>query len=363
MLMILAVFSIFFGFITKDMFIGLGSGFFSDNALFIHPSHEIMLDTEFAVPTLFKLLPLMFTISLSVIAIVLSEYFSTILIYFKLSRLGYNIFSFFNQRFLIELFYNRYITGIILKLGGQTTKVIDKGSVEYLGPYGLEKGLWNISSYIARLNTGVITSYALYILIGLIAYLLFNSYMNSSIIILALCVSLSLVSFRSSVYTNTVYRSSSVLGGVHYAVSTLIYYLGISVISCDSPKAWGIYFQDIASLEAEKPIFDNNIMYYIVIMSVLLLGFLVFLSTKNSPSSKKSLELETPSDTPPRCNHNIVDRRHLGPADYGVFMYVRCSGHKPVIRYPADRHRGTLCMACNSKVFCSDNRCICRNTD
>jgi len=207
-LMILAVFSIFFGFITKDMFIGLGSGFFSDNALFIHPSHEIMLDTEFGVPTLFKLLPLLFTISLSVIAIVLSEYLSTILIYFKLSRVGYNLFSFFNQRFLIELFYNRYITGIILKLGGQTTKVIDKGSVEYLGPYGLEKGLLNISNNIARLNTGVITSYALYILIGLIIYLLFNSYINNSIIILALSVSLSLVSFRSSVYSNTVYTSA-----------------------------------------------------------------------------------------------------------------------------------------------------------
>ena len=192
-LMILAVFSIFFGFITKDMFIGLGSGFFSDNALFIHPSHEIMLDTEFGVPTLFKLLPLIFTISLSVIAIVLSEYLSTILIYFKLSRVGYNIFSFFNQRFLIELFYNRYITGIVLKLGGQTTKVIDKGSVEYLGPYGLEKGLLNISSNIAKLNTGVITSYALYILIGLIFYLLFNSYINNSIITLALLISLSLV--------------------------------------------------------------------------------------------------------------------------------------------------------------------------
>jgi len=197
-LMILAVFSIFFGFITKDMFIGLGSGFFADNALFIHPSHEIMLDTEFGVPTLFKLLPLIFTISLSVIAIVLSEYLSTILIYFKLSRVGYNIFSFFNQRFLIELFYNRYITGIVLKLGGQTTKVIDKGSVEYLGPYGLEKGLLNISYNISRLNTGVITSYALYIMIGLIFYLLFNSYINNTIITLALLISLSLALSQNS---------------------------------------------------------------------------------------------------------------------------------------------------------------------
>src|SRR6266498_3265894 len=197
-LMILAVFSIFFGFITKDMFIGLGSAFFSDNALFIHPSHEIMLDTEFGVPTLFKLLPLIFTILLSVISIVLSEYLSTILIYFKLSRVGYNIFSFFNQRFLIELFYNRFITGIVLKLGGQTTKVIDKGSIEYLGPYGLEKGLLNISSNIAKLNTGVITSYALYILVGLIFYMLFNSYFNNAILIITLFIVLSLVLFDSN---------------------------------------------------------------------------------------------------------------------------------------------------------------------
>ena len=55
----------------------------------------------------------------------------------------FNVFSFFNQRLLIELFYNRYITGIILRLGSQTTKVLDKGSVVLLGPFGLEKGLLN----------------------------------------------------------------------------------------------------------------------------------------------------------------------------------------------------------------------------
>jgi NADH-ubiquinone oxidoreductase chain 5 len=82
-LIILAVFSIFFGYITKDIFIGLGSGFFADNSLFIHPTHEIMLDTEFAVPTLFKLLPLIFTISLSAFAIIMSEFIPKVLISFK----------------------------------------------------------------------------------------------------------------------------------------------------------------------------------------------------------------------------------------------------------------------------------------
>ena len=170
-LIILAVFSIFFGYLTKDIFLGLGSGFFSDNGLFIHPLHEIMLDTEFAVPVLFKLLPFFFTISLSLLSIVFTEFYPRLVIKFKLSNIGYNIFSFFNQRFLIELFYNKYISGVILNLGGQTTKVMDKGSIELFGPYGLEKRLTNLSKSIGSLSTGVVTSYALYILIGLIFYI------------------------------------------------------------------------------------------------------------------------------------------------------------------------------------------------
>ena len=67
---------------------------------------------------------------------------------------------------------DRYITDLILKLGGQTTKVLDKGSVELIGPFGLEKGLVSLSRNIASLDTGIITSYALYILVGLIFYIL-----------------------------------------------------------------------------------------------------------------------------------------------------------------------------------------------
>jgi NADH-ubiquinone oxidoreductase chain 5 len=170
-LVILAIFSIFFGYITKDIFIGLGSNFFIDNSLFIHPNHEIMMDTEFAVPTLFKLLPFIFTIFFSIIAIIMSEFIPETIIGFKSSRIGYNIFGFFNQRFLVELYYNKYITELVLKLGGQTTKTLDKGSIELLGPYGLEKGLIKLSKFITNLSSGMITSYALYILIGLVVYI------------------------------------------------------------------------------------------------------------------------------------------------------------------------------------------------
>ena len=256
-LIILAIFSIFFGFITKDVFIGLGSGFFADNALFIHPCHEIMLDTEFGVLTIFKLLPLVFTILLSTTSILLSEYLPTLLIYFKLSRVGYNIFSFLSQRFLIELFYNKFVTNFILKLGGQTTKIIDKGSIEFLGPYGLEKGLLNISNNIAKLSTGNLITYGLYIAVGLMVYLLISVYCYNEKIILMFYTSFStfLYSFIYSLKGPTwnEYSSSklklkvSVLGLYYTPKSHVftslpiffffkkIYNFDCNIISCDAP--------------------------------------------------------------------------------------------------------------------------------
>jgi NADH-ubiquinone oxidoreductase chain 5 len=198
-LIVLAIFSIFFGYITKDIFIGLATNFYTDNSLFIQPCHEIMLDTEFAVATIFKLLPFFFTFSLSIVSLILSEFLSKTLINFKFTKWGYNIFSFFNQRFLIELFYNKYITEAILKLGGQTSNIIDKGSVELLGPFGLEKGLVNLSSNIGKLSTGVITTYALYILVGLIFYisLLYFSFNDNNLLLLIFFALFSIINNRA----------------------------------------------------------------------------------------------------------------------------------------------------------------------
>lgn len=137
----------------------------------MHPLHEIILDTEFGVPVLFKLLPLIFTITLTTLSILILEIYRKLIIFGLFTTAGNNIFNFFNQRFYIELFYNKYITEIVLKLGGQTTKVLDKGSVELIGPYGLEKGLIKMSTDIGQLSTGIVTSYALYILAGLVGML------------------------------------------------------------------------------------------------------------------------------------------------------------------------------------------------
>jgi len=204
-LVVLAIFSIYFGYITRDIFIGLGSGFFVDNSIFIHPVHEIMIDTEFGVPTIFKLIPFILTVSFSALAIIYSEFMPNIISNFKLSNLGYYIYGFFNQRFLVEFFYNKYIVNSVLEIGGQTTKVLDKGSIESIGPYGFGVILTKASKIISSLSNGVVTNYALYILIGICFYLsiftfvqvvddVVNSITIASLVILMLHKDRSLIS-------------------------------------------------------------------------------------------------------------------------------------------------------------------------
>jgi NADH-ubiquinone oxidoreductase chain 5 len=100
------------------------------------------------------------------------------------------------------LFYNKYIVGGILTLGGQTTKILDKGSIELIGPFGLEKGLLILSKNIASLETGVITTYALYILTGLILYILiyYLAVIDESLFILILFALLSVINTNSGLF-------------------------------------------------------------------------------------------------------------------------------------------------------------------
>jgi len=47
-------------------------------------------------------------------------------------------------------------------------KQIDRGAIELLGPYGLAKTFTETGTNIAKLDTGIITTYSLYITIGLL---------------------------------------------------------------------------------------------------------------------------------------------------------------------------------------------------
>jgi NADH-ubiquinone oxidoreductase chain 5 len=59
--LILSLFSVFFGYVFKDLFTGAGSDFLSFS-LFIHPEHLILIEAE-SVDLFYKLLPAIISIS------------------------------------------------------------------------------------------------------------------------------------------------------------------------------------------------------------------------------------------------------------------------------------------------------------
>lgn len=86
------------------------------------------------------------------------------------------------------MFYNTYIADLILKLGGQTTKVLDKGSIELIGPFGLEKGLTFLSNTTKKLESGNVSNYALHILATLVIYIIVPAVVSNLLIIMLLAL-------------------------------------------------------------------------------------------------------------------------------------------------------------------------------
>jgi NADH-ubiquinone oxidoreductase chain 5 len=181
-LVILAIFSIFFGFITKDIFIGLGSDFFVDNSLFIHPIHEIMIDTEFAVPRIIKLIPFIFTVSFIIIAFNISELLPKLVINFKLKRLGYNIYGFFNQRALYEYLCITILVQKILYIGKKFIIYIDQGFLEPLGFIG--KLIYKLSLDIAKFSTKSLIFYSLSFLASFVMYMFTLSFTTYPLVVM-----------------------------------------------------------------------------------------------------------------------------------------------------------------------------------
>lgn len=171
-LIILALMSIFFGYIAKDSFVGMGSDILA-TSLFVHPSHITLVEAEFGLPVFYKLLPAIGTMTSASLSLLIYHYLSSVTIDLALSHFGKQLYAFFNAKWFFDSIINYYIIDKTLKTGNITAKILDRGVIELIGPFGLTKTLYKGSEYIAKLDTGVITQYALYIIIGLISITLF----------------------------------------------------------------------------------------------------------------------------------------------------------------------------------------------
>ena len=224
-LLILAIFSIFFGFLFSDLFVGLGTDFWA-NSVFTHPNNISLVEAEFSLNPIIKLLPAILSFSGAALAIYLYHIQPIFLInlkfnwnrngnenayaynnsnslapftnrryknslsglsfdpltgdkrvnsrninYIGIGNIGKSIYTFLNGKYFFDTIYNQYFITNGFKLGYTISKEIDRGAIEFLGPYGLSNYFYNTGKNLAKLDTGIITTYSLYITLGLLALL------------------------------------------------------------------------------------------------------------------------------------------------------------------------------------------------
>lgn len=171
-LFILCIPSIFIGYLTKDMIIGLGSDFWQ-GSVYIQPMNFNLLDAEH-IPQFAKLLPVILSFSGALLSFVLYAYYSSFLYSFKISSLGSKFYTFFNRKWFFDKVYNEIIGQFFLNAAYHYTyKQIDRGLIESVGPFGLTNLVYRLATFLKDLQTGFFYHYTLAMVISLICFLLY----------------------------------------------------------------------------------------------------------------------------------------------------------------------------------------------
>ena len=173
-LLILALGSVFVGYLAKDMMIGLGTPFWS-HAFFVLPKNSVFLESEF-IPQTQKFLPFFFTLFGAGFASLMILRHTVLSYLLKTSVLGKTLYTFLNKRWFFDKVYNDFLSENALRFGYTISfKTLDKGSFEILGPKGLAYTFLNLTQYMSQLQSGMIYHYAVVMLVGLTCFISFIS--------------------------------------------------------------------------------------------------------------------------------------------------------------------------------------------
>merc|ERR1712127_208839 len=162
-LCVLAVPSIFIGFLTKDMIVGVGSDFFGV-AIYNNPKTLHIFDAEF-VEFFYKSLPVTLSLFGASLSFVLYNFQSSILFNIKVSSLGRKIYTFLNKKWFFDKLYNELFGQFFFKFGYTVSyKAIDRGAFEIMGPAGLSSVASSVARKLHKAQTGSLYHYTLLIL-------------------------------------------------------------------------------------------------------------------------------------------------------------------------------------------------------
>ena len=183
-LFILAIPSIFIGYLTKDMIIGLGTNFWQ-GAIYIQPKNFSIIDAEH-IPQTIKLLPVCLSIVGALSSYLLYSYGSQSLYMMKTSPLGLKLYTFLNRKWFFDKVYNEIIGQFFLSAAYHLTyKQVDRGLIESLGPFGLTRLVSKIALNLKVLQTGFFYHYTLAMVLSLISFLAYFRLETSAFLLLS----------------------------------------------------------------------------------------------------------------------------------------------------------------------------------
>nr|WRW53967.1 NADH dehydrogenase subunit 5 [Actinidia chinensis]WRW54177.1 NADH dehydrogenase subunit 5 [Actinidia eriantha] len=172
-LILLALGSLFVGYLAKV------SNFWA-NSPFVLPKNEILAESEFAAPTITKLIPIPFSTSGASVAYNVNPVADQFQRAFQTSTFCNRLYSFFNKRWFFDQVLNDFLVRSFLRFGYEVSfEALDKGAIEILGPYGISYTFRRLVERISQLQSGFVYHYAFAMLLGLTLFVTFSRMWDS----------------------------------------------------------------------------------------------------------------------------------------------------------------------------------------
>jgi NADH-ubiquinone oxidoreductase chain 5 len=173
-LMILGLGAICYGFLSRDLIIGLGSLFF--NTTYAHYTHFNLIDSEF-LDAVIKNIPFVFTVVGALASLFLINCFNVNKDYvfsIKMQPFAKILYTFLNKKWFFDQIVNEILVVKLMNFGYFSTfQSIDKGFIEKLGPTGFTFSLFNAASSLSASNSGFVSHTIFFVVASVIVFLNF----------------------------------------------------------------------------------------------------------------------------------------------------------------------------------------------
>jgi NADH-ubiquinone oxidoreductase chain 5 len=248
-LVVLGVFSVFAGYMLKDIFIGLGSPAWI-NAFGSGIIHQPLFDAEYILQV-FKMLPVIVSLGVVFFAMYYEAvyyFFNGNVTFVNARALPYllsfrlwgivsprcaevandlytfgmsnpseydtvntryareSVYNFFAKKLYIDIIYNKYVSFGVLKFSYEVLKRVDRGLFEHVGPTSVVNYVYSFNRMVSGLQSGPIYIYLAHMVLGLVVLLSFlyssvylSVYFDDYVIVLVYCL-LSLNSVKYFYY-------------------------------------------------------------------------------------------------------------------------------------------------------------------